>query len=89
MALDPVAIAGITAGLGALGWNVWRDRREKRLSKEHNLTDNPERCADHETRLRAQEKELADIKVNLARVETKVDALTDDVSDVKRKLNGK
>lgn len=58
---------------------AWAKYREKKLSAEHELADNPERCKDHETRLRA-------VEVIVTRLDERTTDMAGDIEEIKRKL---
>jgi hypothetical protein len=89
MAIDPQALTGAVAGLGAVGWLIYKGVMDRKKSREAGLADNPSRCADHEGRLRSLESGQADIKIAVARVETKLVGVIEDIQEIRRKINGK
>lgn len=73
MTLDPTAITGAIAGLGAVGWMIYEKNREKKavekerkMLAEADLDGNPTRCLIHQ---RAINEIRADIKL----IKTKLD----------------
>ena len=63
MAIDPAVVsgaAGLVAGLGAVGWQIYRSAAEKKKTREAGLLDNPDRCARHEIRLTELEKRYSE-----------------------------
>ncbi len=70
--LNFIEIANALATLVLMGLVVWAKVREKRLTKSYDLDDNPDRCKDHEDRLRSIEKTLGDIKGDIKVIRSKV-----------------
>ena len=55
MKIDLFAVINALATLIVAGFVAWSRYKEKKITAEAELADNPERCKDHETRLRAIE----------------------------------
>lgn len=65
-------VTGVAAGT-ALGWRLYDGWKEKRLTKEYELKDNPDRCREH------------DIKI--AEIQTEITNIKDDIREIKAKIN--
>ena len=63
-------------------------RRERRLTEERGLLENPERCADHEARLRSVERSIMDMTGQLSVlgwIHIKLDNISEDIGALKNK----
>jgi len=86
MAID-ISTATRDALLGALmaytGWKEWQARkeakREKRMREELGIPDNPTSCKEHAVA-------IADLKIEVARINEKIAAVKDDIADIKKRL---
>jgi hypothetical protein len=67
--LSLVEIANALATLVLVAILAWAKVRERKLSRERGLLENPERCADHEDRLRAIEKVMIRVVEKVERIE--------------------
>jgi hypothetical protein len=65
-----------------IGFNAWEKYHEYRKRKTYSLAANPDRCQDHELRLRSIEKDCGEIKTNVAVLVTKVDSLDDRLDNI-------
>jgi len=73
---------GTAAALVVLGaWNVYKWWREYSMRKKYKLGPNPERCDNHEQRIRAVEECVSGVKVDLGVIKT-------DIGWIKRHLEG-
>ena len=77
--LSLVEIANALATLVLVAILAWAKVRERKLSRERGLLENPERCADHEDRLRAIEKVMI-------RVVEKVERIERDINEIIKRL---
>jgi hypothetical protein len=64
------------------GYLAWKEIREYQKRKNYSLAANPDRCQDHELRLRSIEKDCGEIKTNVAVLVTKVDSLDDRLDNI-------
>lgn len=71
-------IVGIVLGAAAFALVTYWKMKDKALTKERGLMDNPERCKDHEDRLRAIEGRLATISTNIVLIKFKLGMPEDD-----------
>jgi hypothetical protein len=58
MKLSPVEIINALATLVLVALLAWAKYREKKMTRDSGLSDNPERCTEHEMRLGNIEKKL-------------------------------
>jgi len=72
MAIDPGALGGCVAGIGALGWMVYKSIIERRKTRKHGLATNPERCANHEGRLAVIDQRLKRIEKDIEEIKDKL-----------------
>lgn len=79
LALKIAEIIGILLGTIAFALVTYWRLKEKVLSKEHGMLDNPERCRDHEERLRK-------IETIAIKLDAKVEGMKEDVDGIIRKL---
>lgn len=75
--MDIGLIAQVCAILIIAGWIVYKELRERHKVKEYELLENPERCRDHEQRLRCIEKDCSTINTTLAVMAVKLEAVDD------------
>jgi len=64
MKLSPVEIINALATLVLVALLAWAKYKEKKMTREHGLSDNPERCTEHEQRLANIEKKLDELEDN-------------------------
>jgi hypothetical protein len=77
--LKAAEILGILMGAAAFALVTYWRLREKALAARHGLGDNPERCKDHENRLRDMEKACVGIAKDIENIK-------DDLNEIKRRL---
>ena len=77
--LEAAKMLGILLGAVAFALVTYWRLREKTLAKEHGLGDNPERCKDHENRLRDMEKACVGIAKDIENIK-------EDLNEIKRRL---
>jgi hypothetical protein len=65
MAIDPAALTGLVAGLGAVGWMIYDKNKEKRNSKEFGLKENPNRCREHAAAINEIREDVRRVKEHL------------------------
>lgn len=94
--MDFQAIGTVAALVLLGGWTGIKEYREYRARKreaqitaELGLSSNPERCQDHENRLREVERSCGEIKTDIAVIRTLVAATATDISDIWKRVNGK
>jgi len=94
--VDLQAIGTVAALILLGGWTGIKEYREyrarkheARMTEELGLSANPERCQDHESRLREVERSCGEIKTDVAVVRTLVGAMATDISDIWKRVNGK
>lgn len=80
--INVVEIANALAVIILAAFIAWTKYKERKLSKDNDLLANPERCKDHETRLRR-------IEEIIPAWEERFKNMADDIADIKRKVNGK
>ena len=68
-------MAQILAILTLAGWTVYKEIRERSKAHKYDLAENPERCHDHEMRLRGIESACGEMKTDLAVISTKMTGL--------------
>lgn len=73
--LSLVEIANAFATLVLVAILAWAKVKEKRLSRERGLMENPDRCADHEDRLRAIEKVVIQLDGKVGRIERDIEEI--------------
>jgi len=74
---------GTAAALVVLGaWNVYKWWREYSMRKKYKLGPNPERCEDHEQRIRAVENTESTLKGDIGIIKT-------DIQWIKHHLEGR
>ena len=79
MRFSLVEIANALVTLVLIAVIAWAKYREKKISAEAELADNPERCKDHETRLRA-------IEGIVTRLDERTTDMAGDIDEIKKKL---
>jgi alpha-N-acetylglucosamine transferase len=96
MTMNWQAIGMVIALLLLGGWNALREYRDyKRKKMEFELTEakglapNPERCEDHEDRLRKIEGTCSDIKTDVAVMKQQIFNTGADVENIWHKLDNK
>ncbi len=81
----PVDFVGIGAALGMVGLGIdrvmqyKRDKKERVKTAEYRLGENPERCKDHEIRLRSLETTYATTSANISDIK-------EDIREIKARL---
>lgn len=70
--MSVTVIAQVVSILIIAGWLVYKEVREANKVKKYDLMANPERCKDHEERLRSIERSCSTMTVSLAVLETRV-----------------
>jgi hypothetical protein len=55
------------------GYLTWQKVRERRITKRLRIAANPERCRDHELRLRGIEKDIGEIKGDIKAIKVKIE----------------
>lgn len=80
-------IAQILAILTLAGWTVYKEIRERSKTRRYDLAENPDRCHDHEMRLRSIESNCAEIKTEMAVVSTRMMGLERRVDDIAEIFN--
>ena len=79
MKFSLIEIANALITLILVAFIAWAKYREKKLSADAELAANPERCKDHETRLRS-------IEVVVIRLEERATDMAGDIEEIKRRL---
>jgi hypothetical protein len=73
------------------GWLVYKEVHERGKSRDYGLLENPERCKDHEERLRQIEKDCAATTTQLAVLTVEVRGVKDrmdNIADVFNRAGG-
>ena len=68
MAIPWEAVGGSIAGFGALGWRIYDGIKEKRLTKQYGIRDNPERCREHDLAIVGLQKDIEAIKDDIREI---------------------
>lgn len=89
--VGPVEVGTAVGCAAVVGWNVYREYRERSRSKKYDLKENPERCKDHEMRLRAIEQAGAATSTALAVLTVEVHGIgkrMDNIADLFNRTGG-
>jgi hypothetical protein len=65
-----------------IGFNAWEKYHEYRKRKTYGLAANPDRCQDHELRLREMERSCGQIKTDVAVIVEKVGNIEDRLDNI-------
>jgi hypothetical protein len=65
-----------------IGFNAWEKYHEYRKRKTYSLAANPDRCQDHELRLREIERSCGQIKTDVAVIVEKVGNIEDRLDNI-------
>ncbi len=68
-------IAQVIAIVVISGWLVYKEVAERSKARRYDLADNPERCHDHENRLRSIEGKCGEMTTTLAVVNTRLEGV--------------
>lgn len=61
-------IAGGIAGGFALVWRIYDSIKERRLTRQYGLDDNPGRCRDHDLAIVGLQKDIESIKEDIREI---------------------
>ena len=79
MKVNLIEILNALVTLMLASFIAWAKYKDKKLSAEAELADNPERCKDHETRLRV-------IEGIVTRLDERTADIEGDIDEIKKKL---
>jgi peptidoglycan hydrolase CwlO-like protein len=71
--------AGTVAGF-AIGWRIYDGIREKRLTKQYGIKENPARCGEHE-------KAINLTNLAIVGIQKDIESIKEDVNEIKNKIN--
>jgi hypothetical protein len=83
--INAIATLILVAVIAYFKYKSWKgEKKEAEAQELHGLDANPERCKDHEARLRGLEKDLAITNTTSALMAAKMVTIAEDVVEIKR-----
>ena len=85
--MDPNGLTaiGMVAAIIGLGlWNGYKEYREYRMRKRMDILPNPQRCEDHEQRIRTMERCMAEAGVHFQTIKQDISEIKDMIHDLNR-----
>ncbi len=65
--------AGAVAGI-ALAWRIYDGLKERKLSKEYGIKNNPDRCREHDLAIVGIQKDIESLKEDISEIKMKINA---------------